>query len=93
MVRERIQQKYGVCVNFSDNHSNYYSAYQYVIKDGDFTLSDEHPSYVNSPQTNKASKKRLSSSSREVAQKRSKGLIALCDLIVAKTLSMMSNIN
>ena len=42
---------------------------------------------MNSPQTNKASKKRLSSSSREVAQKRRKiDLVALYDLIVAKNI-------
>lgn len=57
-VRERIQQKYGISVHFSDHHSNYCSAYKYVIKEGDFLESGGHPEYTGSPKTSTASRKR-----------------------------------
>ena len=58
MVRQSIQDKYDICVNFSDHHSNYYSAYNYVTKQGNFAQSPHHPDYVGSPQTSAASHSR-----------------------------------
>eukprot|EP00111_Clytia_hemisphaerica_P018865 TCONS_00055769-protein len=57
-VRDFIQQRYDICVNFSNSHENYYSAYTYVIKEGSYVLSQNHPVYTGSPKTGKASRKR-----------------------------------
>ena len=50
-VRNYLDEKFGIHVNFSDNHNSYYSAYQYVTKEnhealhspGHSDLSDEIP--------------------------------------------------
>lgn len=62
MIKLLIRRKHSISVNFSDHHTNYYSAYKYVIKDGDFISSESHPDYTNIPQTTPASKKRRSES-------------------------------
>jgi len=67
-VRQRLEAKYQFCVNFSDHHSNYYSAFQYVCKqDKNIAQSIEHPVYVGSPKTSKASKFRKSTGGVEDA--------------------------
>lgn len=53
-IRNRIQQQYGICVNFSDKHDFYLSAYRYVCKeDNDIFHSNGHPnlSEAKSPKT------------------------------------------
>jgi len=61
-VRTRIQERYKICVNFSEHHSNYYNAYTYVCKEDKNVLrSANHKVYSGgSPQTSKASRARLS---------------------------------
>ena len=58
-VRKDLDQKLGVKVHFSDKHSNYYEAWQYVTKhDNNYILSEGHPDLVNSalPRTTTATK-------------------------------------
>ena len=53
----------GVNVNFTEGHSNYITAFQYVKKsDTEFLLKDSHPDLdlSISPKTSKTSKARLS---------------------------------
>ena len=43
-VRNYLDEKYGIQVNFSDNHSSYYTAYRYVTKEDHEALhSPGHP--------------------------------------------------
>ena len=43
-VRNYLDENYGIQVNFSDNHSTYYTAYQYVTKEDNEALhSPGHP--------------------------------------------------
>ena len=43
-VRNYLDEKYGIQVNFSDNHSSYYTAYRYVTKEDREALdSPKHP--------------------------------------------------
>jgi len=44
LVKERIHNMYGVVVNFSGHHHNYFSAWQYATKDDEQPLqSPDHP--------------------------------------------------
>ena len=43
-MRNYLDEKYGIQVNFSDNHSSYYTAYRYVTKEDREALhSPKHP--------------------------------------------------
>ena len=43
-IRKYVDSKYGIKLNFSDKHDNYYTAYEYVVKeDPSFILSPGHP--------------------------------------------------
>lgn len=57
-VRQNLQDKYKICVNFSDHHENYYRAYKYVTKNNNYITSSNHIQYLESPQTSKACKTR-----------------------------------
>ena len=54
-VRNYIDQTHGIQVNFSENHSGYYSAYQYLTKEDKETVhSPNHPDLQDPPQTQRA---------------------------------------
>ena len=54
-VRQSLQERHDIRVNFSDRHDSYHSAYTYVIKeDDDFILSNDHPDMSTPPPTEKA---------------------------------------
>ena len=54
-VRQRLQDKYNICVNFSDHHNNYYTAYKYLTKeDTQYITSENQKSYISSPPASKA---------------------------------------
>ena len=68
-MRQRIQAKYNICVNFSGHHTNYYSDYKYVCKKDNCVIKNEnHKSYADSSQTSKASRARKSADSDEISQ-------------------------
>ena len=47
-IRKLVDNKYGIKLNFSNKHENYYTAYEYVVKeDPDFILSADHPDLSN----------------------------------------------
>ena len=56
-VRNFVDDKYGIKLNFSNSHANYYTAYEYVVKeDPNFVQSANHPDFSNGkpPKTTKA---------------------------------------
>ena len=54
-VRNFLDEKYGIQVNFSDRHNTYYSAYSYVTKEDKEALhSPNHPDLRGAPKTEKA---------------------------------------
>ena len=54
-VRDYLDQKFGIKVNFSDHHNTYYSSYWYVTKeDRNSEHSESHPDFQNPPRTKKA---------------------------------------
>jgi hypothetical protein len=60
-VRDYLDEKFGIKVNFSDHHNTYYSSYKYVTKeDRNPEHSDSHPDLQNASRTKQAigSKKR-----------------------------------
>ena len=57
-VRKFVDDKYGIKLNFSDSHTNYYTAYEYVVKeDPNFVQSADHPDFSSGkpPKTTQAS--------------------------------------
>ena len=65
-VRKQIAKSHGINVNFSDGHSQYYDAWQYVTKeDLDFVEIENHPDLSAGfvPRTISASNQRRSTSS------------------------------
>lgn len=62
--KELLQHEYGITVNYSSRHHNYYSAWKYVTKtDNNYLESGDHPDLKNShePRTSSASRARRSS--------------------------------
>ena len=54
-MRNFLDEKYGIQVNFSHKHNTYYSAYRYVTKqDSDALHSTSHPDLRDAPKTEKA---------------------------------------
>ena len=60
-LKQKVIDEAGVVCNFLEFHTNYYDAFCYVKKeDADYITSEGHPVLKNSPQTKKASAKRVS---------------------------------
>ena len=62
-IRRFVDNKHGIKLNFSDSHTNYYTAYEYVTKeDPNFMLSPGHPDLANTstPNTTNATHRRQS---------------------------------
>ena len=58
-VRNYLERRHGVKVNFSGRHCNYYSAWRYTTKeDADFIQSESHPdlSHSSEPRRSAASR-------------------------------------
>ncbi len=72
-IRKFVDTKHGIKLNFSDTHTNYYTAYEYVVKeDADFVLSPGHPDLVNTtpPNTTNATRGRRKAAKVTKGQKR-----------------------
>ena len=68
-VRNYLEQRHGVKVNFSDRHCNYYSSWRYTTKeDANFIQSESYPDLSNS------SEPCASAASRALSRKRSSGV-------------------
>ena len=97
LVRQRIQARYNICVNFSDHHTNYYSTYKYVCKEDNCVVkSENHKIYAGSPLISKASRARKNADSdaiSQVGQKMKKlDILAKYDVIIlGTTLSQTCN--
>ncbi len=60
-----LEQNFGIAVNYSSIHYNYYSAWQYVTKeDTQYEESTGHPRLNNEPRTSKASVAKTQSGSK-----------------------------
>ena len=74
-VRNVLDTKYGIKVNFSDKHSNYYDAWKYCTKEDkeNCVLSENHPdlSDCKKPRTSAATNAKRASAS-ETKQKKAK---------------------
>jgi len=71
-VKEKLQTKHDIVVNFSDNHVNYLSAYRYVTKqDKNVYHSKNHPNLKNvkSPASKKGTIANRRASLQRVAEK------------------------
>jgi len=65
-ARRYIESKFGINVNFSNIHVNYYSAWAYVTKeDMDYLESTNHPDLSGPPRTQAASEMVASQSQRQ----------------------------
>ncbi|CAB3999311.1 hypothetical protein BSL78_20361 [Paramuricea clavata] len=84
-VRNFLDMRHGIKVNFSDKHDNYFSAYKYVVKDdADYVLSDNHPDLTNAtaPRTTNASQKRKGTAKKAgAATKKKKKRMAVYDVV------------
>ena len=72
-IRNFVDKKYGIKLNFSDSHTNYYTAYEYVVKeDANFVLSSNHPDLSNGkpPKTTKATCRRRKAAKTQKNKKR-----------------------
>ena len=59
-IRKLVDNKYGMKLNFSNKHENYYTAHEYVVKeDPDFILSAGHPDLSNATPPRSTNAKKL----------------------------------
>ena len=84
-VRNFLDMRHGIKVNFSDKHDNYFSAYKYVVKyDADYVQSDNHPDLTNAtaPRKTNASQKRKGTAKKAgAATKKKKKRMAVYDVV------------
>ena len=81
-IRKFVDSKYGIKLNFSDNHDNYYTAYSYVVKeDSEFLLSPGHPDLSNAeaPSTTKATRQRRKAA--KVSKNKKRKRLAVYDVV------------
>lgn len=87
-VRNWLQERYHVRVNFSNNHNNYFSAWQYTTKeDREFIQSENHPDLTNAepPRTAQASSsRRTARRERGTKRKRQLSVFEVSEIVVAK---------
>ncbi|CAH3176812.1 unnamed protein product, partial [Porites lobata] len=95
-VRKYLDENFGIKVNFSDNHTTYYSAYRYVTKeDKDALHSPCHPDLTDvPPQTESAvaTKKRKAKAKQQRRKSKKRGgdrlsTFDVCQLVQAKSIS------
>ncbi|KAM7452400.1 hypothetical protein ABFA07_000080 [Porites harrisoni] len=93
-VRKYLDENFGIKVNFSDNHTTYYSAYRYVTKeDKDALHSPCHPDLTDvPPQTESAvaTKKRKAKAKQQRRKSKKRGgdrlsTFDVCQLVQAKS--------
>ena len=83
-VRNFLDDNHGIKVNFSDAHTNYFSAYNYVVKeDSVYLLSKNHPDLTNAsaPRTTNATKKRKDNAKKVGPSKKKKKRLAVYDVV------------
>ena len=73
-VKNYVQQKYGIVINFS-GHTGYHTAFNYVVKeDSSFITSSNHPETVSPPKTSKATRKKAAKNPSKEKMMKSKRL-------------------
>ena len=92
-IRNFIADQHGINVNFSDTHSNYFNAWEYVVKeDAEYLQSDGHPDLSAGfvPRTTNATVSRRASTSAtperatSSSRKRKFDALDMSDVIVQK---------
>ena len=84
-VRNYLQQKNGIKVNFSDKYSNYYACFLYTTKeDKEYLLSEDHPLLNNTPRTLSATDTRRQGSNK--TRRRSFDALDLSEIIVKENI-------
>lgn len=93
-VRNYLDEKFGIQVNFSDNHNTYYTAYRYVTKqDKDAVHSRGHPDLLDAvPRTEQAitsRKKKAKQKGKGKRKRRAKAsehlsVYDVCEIVQAK---------
>ena len=79
-VRNALDRRYGIKVNFSA-HANYYDAYQYCIKeDEEVFKSFDHPAMDTPPRTTAASRTRVRSANNRRNAKKRKRMISVYEV-------------
>ena len=72
-VRQFLESHNDIRVNFSDKHTTYYSAYQYVTKeDKEFVISEQHPPLSDPPRTDKAIAEKKKKGKKVISSKKMK---------------------
>ena len=74
-IRRFVDNKHSFKINVSESHTNYYTAYEYVIKeDPNFVLSPGHPDLANTstPNTTNATRRRQSKAAAKVTKSKGK---------------------
>ena len=99
-----MKQRYGITVNFSSHHHNYYSAWCYVTKsDTDFRESEGHPDLKNKGKTKtseasenvaKKGRKRGPGGSKVAKTKKRKRLTSsqVADILLAKNIKTVTEL-
>lgn len=83
-IRRFVDNKHGIKLNFSDTHTNYYTAYEYVVKeDRDFVLSPGHPDFANTstPNTTNATRARRKAAKVTKSKGKKRKRLAVYDVV------------
>ena len=81
-IRKFVDNKHGIKLNFSDTHTNYYTAYEYVVKeDADFVLSPGHPDLVNTTPPNTTNATRGRRKAAKVTKGKKRKRLAVFDVV------------
>ena len=84
-VRNYLEHKKGIEVNFSDKYSNYYACYIYTTKeDKEYILSEGHPLLTNPPRTSSATDTRRQGRNRN--RRRSFDALDLSEVIIKENI-------
>ena len=91
-VKHAFEEKYGVVLNFSAGHTNYYNTWKYVTKsDKEYVQSIGHPDLTSSisPRTSGASRKRQQNTETSKNKKKPKRLtnFMVSNIIVNKNIT------
>jgi hypothetical protein len=81
-IRKFVDNKHGIKLNFSDTHTNYYTAYEYVVKeDAEFVLSPGHPDLVNTTPPNTTNATRGRRKAAKVTKGKKRKRLAVFDVV------------
>lgn len=93
-IRNLVDSSYGIKLNFCDSHENYFTAFQYVVKeDPHFILSPGHPDLTNAepPKTTKATRQKKKNG--KITKSKKKKRLSVFDVVrIIQTKKIMSRL-